>query len=137
MAKELWINLPVKDIHKSKDFFLQLGFSFKSEYGNTEVSAAMTIGEKDIVVMLFEETTFKDFTQHEITNTKESSEVLFSFDAESKEAVDEMSEKVLKAGGLIFGKPGGNEWLYGFGFTDPDGHRWNVLHMDMSKMPKQ
>lgn len=137
MTKELWINLPVKDVKKSKEFFTKLGFAFTSKYGNTEHSACFTVGTKDIVFMLFEENMFKGFTRNNLTDTKKSTEVLFSFDAESREEVDELAKKAETAGGIVFGKPGENQgWMYGCGFSDLDGHRWNVLYMDMSKMPK-
>ena len=93
------------------------------------------VGEKNVMLMLFLEDTFKGFVQTELSDTSKYSEVLFSFDAESKEEVDEMLIKVEKAGGKIMGKPDQNNWLYGFGFADLDGHRWNILYMDMSKMP--
>ena len=87
--------------------------------------------------MLFPESAFHKFTAHSITDTRQSTEALFSFDANSKEEVDEMAGKVAKAGGTIYAKPGEEEgWMYGFGFADPDGHRWNMVYMDMSKMPK-
>jgi uncharacterized protein len=137
MTKELWINLPVKDVKKSKEFFTKLGFSFNMKHGDTQHSAGMLVGSKNIPVMLFEESVFKGFTRHELTDTKKSSEVLFSFDAESRQEVDELAAKVQSAGGDLFAKPGENQgWMYGCAFADPDGHRWNVLYMDMGKMPK-
>ncbi len=87
--------------------------------------------------MLFSEAMFANFTQHEITDTNKSTEVLISIDAENRAEVDELSKKAEAAGGTVFGKPSEIQgWMYGCGFTDLDGHRWNVLHMDMSKMPK-
>ncbi|PKL12816.1 MAG: extradiol dioxygenase [Spirochaetae bacterium HGW-Spirochaetae-8] len=136
MTKQLWINLPVKDIVKSKAFFTELGFSFNSEHGNTAHSAALLVGENAVVVMLFDEPTFNGFTNHVITDTKVSTEVLFSFDAENKEEVDELLVKVRKAGGTIIAEPVDQGWMYGFAFADLDGHRWNVLHMDLANMPK-
>ena len=135
MVKELWINLPVKDINKSKEFFTKLGFSFNTEHGNTDTSACLLIGDKNIVVMLFEESVFKSFTNNEIANTSIGTEVLLSFDAQSKEEVDELIQKVIKAGGKSNHRPyEKNGWMYGCVFTDLDGHRWNVLYMDYSKM---
>ena len=87
--------------------------------------------------MLFTEATFKSFTQHEIADAGRATEVLFSIDAETKEEVDEMARKASAAGGTVFGEPGGKERMYGCGFADLDGHRWNVLYMDMNKMPKE
>ena len=137
MTKELWINLPVKDLKKSKEFFTALEFSFTSKYGDTDYSACLIVGTKNIAVMLFEENMFKGFTQNNLTDTKQSTEVLFSIDAESKAEVDTMAMKVEAAGGIVFSKPADNQgWMYGCAFSDLDGHRWNILHMDMSKMPK-
>ncbi len=136
MTKQLWINLPVKDLQQSKAFFEALGFSFNTKYGNTDHSASLLIGEKNIVVMLFTEPLFESFTRRKIADTATGTEVLFSIDAESREEVDEIAVKVVAAGGDLFAQPAEQQgWLYGCGFADPDGHRWNVLFMDMSKMP--
>ena len=137
MTKELWINLPVKDLKKSKEFFTKLGFSFDEGYINDE-GACLVIGDKNFIVMLFTESSFKNFTGNKIPSAKQGTEVLFSIDAESKEEVDEMAEKVVKAGGTIYAEAEDSDsWMYGCGFADLDGHRWNVLYMDMSKMPKE
>jgi len=134
MTNQLWINLPVKDLEKSKKFFSELGFSFNTEHGNSPVSASLVIGKN--VVMLFDENSFKGFTKTAITDTGKTNEILISMDAESKEEVDALAKKVSNAGGTIYSEPGEKDgWMYGFGFADPDGHRWNVLYMDMSKMP--
>lgn len=136
MTKQLWLNLPVKNIEKSKTFFTKLGFSFNTMYGNSPVSASLLIGKN--VIMLFEESSFKNFTKADIADTTKASEVLISIDAESKEEVNEIAKKAKKAGATIFAKPGEKDgWMYGCGFTDPDNHRWNVLYMDMSKIPEK
>ena len=137
MTKELWINLPVKNVKKSSEFFASIGFTPNSHYPKTDQSSSFFVGSKNIVVMLFAEPAFQGFTQNKIADTKQSTEVLFSFDAESRDEVDQLAEKVNAAGGIIFAKPGENQgWMYGFAFEDLDGHRWNALYMDMSKMPK-
>lgn len=137
MTKELWINLPVKDVNKSREFFTTLGFALNPHYGNSADSASFFVGTKNLVLMLFPEATFKNFTRHAVADTRQGTEVLLSFDAESREEVDELAKKAAKAGGAVFSAPAEHQgWMYGCGFTDLDGHRWNVLHMDMSKMPK-
>ena len=137
MTKQIWINLPVKDINKSKEFFTKLGFSITTQHGNGD-HAKLIIGDNNVLVMLFAESTFKRFTRNEIANTKEVTEVLFSIDAKSREEVDEIAKRAESAGGTIFGNPAENQgWMYGCGFADLDGHRWNVLYMDMSKMPEE
>ena len=136
-TKEIWINLPVKDVSKSKEFYKAIGFVQNTTHGNTNESACFLIGEKNMVLMLFQEDAFKNFTKNELTDTSQSSEVLISFDAETKVEVDEMANKVETAGGHIFGKPEEIQgWMYGCGFTDIDGHRWNMLHMDTAKIAK-
>ena len=138
MTKEIWINLPVKNVAVSKAFFTQLGFKFNTEHGDTTDSACMIVGEKNVAVMLFEESMLKGFLKNEITDTAKSNEMMLSFDAQSKEEIDEMAQKAEAAGANVFSQPAEIQgWMYGFAFADPDGHRWNMLYMDMGKMPKK
>jgi predicted lactoylglutathione lyase len=135
MIKQFWLNLPVKDIKKSTEFFSKLGFQFNTQH-STDTSAALLVGEKNVVVMLFEEPAFKGFANNDVADTTCGTEVLLSIDAQSKEEVDEMAQKAINAGGTSPHKPGEMKgWMYGCLFTDVDGHCWNVLYMDMSKMP--
>ncbi|QSW90560.1 MULTISPECIES: VOC family protein [Flavobacterium] len=134
MTKQIWLNLPVKNVARAKDFFWKIGFSFNEQH-DTPNSTCMVVGENHFVVMLFEEILFSGFSQNAITDTKSSSEILISIDAESKEEVDELAKKVEEAGGTLFAQPAESQgWMYGFGFADLDGHRWNVLFMDFSKL---
>ncbi len=136
MIKDIWFNLPVKDIQQSRRFFTHLGFTF-TEHGNSDTSLGLLIGNKNQVVMLFHESTFRQFTSVPVTDTSKGNEVLISIEADSREAVDTMAQKITEAGGSVSGKPAENMgWLYGFNFTDPDGHQWNVLYMDWAKQPK-
>ena len=137
-TKELWLNLPVKDVAKSKVFFQALGFTLNTAHGNTNDNASFIIGEKKIVLMLFQEAVFKSFTQHPLSDTNAGTEMLISIDAETREEVDELAKKAADAGGNLFAKPAEKDgWMYGCAFADLDGHRWNVLQMDMSKMKQQ
>ena len=134
MTKQIWLNLPVKDVAKSKDFFWKIGFSFNEQH-DTPSSTCMVVGDSHFVVMLFEESLFTSFSQNKLTDTQSSSEVLISIDAESASEVDELAKKVEEEGGTIFSPPAESQgWMYGFGFADLDGHRWNVLFMDFSKL---
>ncbi|MEI7661331.1 MAG: VOC family protein [Bacteroidota bacterium] len=138
MIKQFWINLPVKNISKSKEFFTRLGFKFRDEKGLSPGSACLMIGECNTVCMLFEEQIFKSFINNEVADTGKSTEVLLSIDAQSREEVDEMAEKAIAAGGASNHKPGIMSGpMYGCVFSDPDGHLWNVLYMDMGKMPAE
>ena len=137
MTKELWINLPVKDTNASKQFFANLGFSLNPRFDNNDNMAGIVIGTKNINVILVKEATFAGYTKNNLADTSQATEVLLSFDAESREEVDEMAKKAADAGANLFSPPGESQgWMYGCAFADLDGHRWNVLYMDMSKMPQ-
>lgn len=136
MTKQIWLNLPVNDALLSKDFFTKIGFQFLEER-TTKDSACMLVGESNFVVMLFAKEMFQNFIKHNITDSSTSSEMLLSIDAQSREEVDALQQNVIDAGGTIFAEAGENQgWMYGMGFCDLDGHRWNVLYMDFEKMPK-
>ncbi len=136
MTKSIWINLPVKDLTKSKAFYNKLGFTPNPQHPDSDNAASFFVGEKEVVLMLFSEAAFQNFTNQAIPDPEQGASVLFSIDAESREEVDELAKKAIEAGGAIYGKPGEQDgWMYGAGFTDPDGHRWNILYMDMSKAP--
>jgi len=137
MAQQIWLNLPVKAVAASKEFFKKIGFSFNEEH-DTPSSTCLLVGEGNFVIMLFEESLFATFSQNELTDTKTSSEILISIDAANKEEVDALARKVEEAGGTVFAPPAESQgWMYGCGFADLDGHRWNVLYMDFSKLSKE
>lgn len=132
MEQELWLNLPVSDLNRSKAFFKALGFK-------TLRDAPGMIGFKigGVPVMMVIESDFQKYADNFIANTSKGSEILISIDASDREYVDAMVEKVNEAGGTVFSKPEEIQgWMYNMGFVDPDGHRWNVLYMDKSKMPE-
>lgn len=136
MTKQFWLNLPVKDVAKSKTFFSSLGFTLNEHMGGTD-SACFLIGQQNAVLMLFPESQMESFMQAKISDTKTGSEMLMSFDAESREEVEQLAAAAQANGGTVFSEPADIQgWMYGCGFTDPDGHRWNVLYMDMEKMPR-
>lgn len=137
MTKEIWINLPAKDVAKSVAFFAAIGFTNNTNYPATAHSASLFVGEKKVVLMLFQEDVFKTLTGTALADTQTSASVLFSFDAASRAEVDELAQKVIAAGGTLFAQAAEVQgWMYGFGFCDLDGHRWNVLYMDLDKKPK-
>jgi predicted lactoylglutathione lyase len=135
-SRDVWFNLPVKDVKGSRSFYEGIGFRLNEEHGNSDQSASFLIGQHSIVLMLFCEEAFNGFINGEVSDARAGNEVLFSLSAESKDEVDDMVQTVKKAGGSIFAEPEEIDgWMYSTGFSDPDGHKWNVLYVDMSKMP--
>jgi predicted lactoylglutathione lyase len=134
MASKIFINLAVKDLKKSIDFFTKLGFSFNPQF--TDEQATCMIIAENIFAMLVTEQRFKDFTKKEICNANKNTEVLLAMDAESKEKVDEMVKNAVDAGGTIYMEPQDHGWMYGHSFADLDGHQWEIFYMDESAIPK-
>ena len=135
MPTKIFVNLPVKDLNKTIDFFTKLGFKFNPVFTD-ENATCMIIGE-DICVMLLTEKFFKTFTSKEICDSSKSTEVILCLSAESRESVDEMVKKAVEAGGTIPLATQDHGWMYGHGFQDIDGHLWEIMWMDVNAMPKK
>lgn len=96
MATKIFVNLPVKDLDQSVEFFIKLSFKFNPQF--TDESATCMIISDNIFAMLLAETRFKDFTKKEIADVKKTTEVLIALDAESREEVDELVKKAVSCG---------------------------------------
>jgi len=134
MATKIFVNLPVKDLNKSIEFFTQIGFTFNPQF--TDDTATCMIISENIFAMLLIEKKFKEFTKKEIADAKRTTEVLIALDAESKEKVDEIVQKAVRAGGSIYIEPQDHGWMYSHSFADLDGHQWELLYMDESAIPQ-
>lgn len=134
MASKIFVNLPVKDLKKSVDFFTKLGFTFNPQFTD-ESATCMIIGD-NIFAMLLVEERFRDFTKKPISDAKKSTEVLLALDAESKDEVDDIVKKAVKAGGSVYADPMDHGWMYIHSFADLDGHQWEFAYMDESAIPK-
>jgi len=131
-SRMLFVNLPVKDLDRSVDFFTQLGFSFNPQF--TDETATQMIISDDAFVMLLVENRFKDFTKKELVDATRHTEVIMALSAESRDAVDELADKALEAGGSPANDPLEMGLMYGRSFQDIDGHIWEVIWMDPSEV---
>ncbi|MFD1864253.1 VOC family protein [Planococcus sp. FY231025] len=129
MAKECWINLPVKDISKSKEFFKALGFRLNERFADSDTVAGVVIGGHNSMIMLFPVETFEGFINAKIADTQAGTEMLISISVEDRDEVQELIHKAANAGGIVYAEPGERNGMYGAGFCDLDGHRWNLLVM--------
>ena len=134
MATKIFVNLPVKDLNKSKEFFARLGFSFNEQFTDDK-AACLVIGE-NIFAMLLREEFFKMFTKKESADAKKTTEALIAIDAESGQQVDDIVKKAAEAGGSIYRDAEDHGWMYGHSFADLDGHQWEVLYMDEAALPQ-
>lgn len=133
MAKQIYVNLPVKDLKRSMEFFSKLGFSFNKQFTDDN-AACMVIGE-NIYAMLLVEKFFKTFTKKEISDARKTTEVLIAIDVPGRKEVDDLVSKAIDAGGSKYLEPQDLGWMYSHSFADPDGHQWEILYVDESAMP--
>lgn len=133
MHKDIFINLPVKDLAKAKEFFAKMGYTFDSQFTD-EKAACLELGE-NIFAMLLTEEFFKTFTDKKIADGTKENEVLIALSCASRERVDDLVSKAVAAGGAEYRKPEDHGWMYERSFRDLDGHAWELVYMDMSKVP--
>jgi uncharacterized protein len=136
MATMIFVNLPVKNLQRSMDFFSQLGYTFNKQF--TDEKAACLVISDTIYAMLLTEPFFRGFIPgKEITDTGKAKEVLVCLSAESKEAVNSLADKAIAAGGNEFREPQDHGFMYGRCFEDLDGHVWEVMWMDPAAVVPQ
>ena len=132
MGTQVFVNLPVKDLTASKAFFNRLGFSFNPQF--TDNKAACMVLNDSGYVMLLSEQFFKNFTRKNIADATKETEVLVSISADSREKVNELTDKALSIGASTASDPHEMEDMYGRSFSDLDGHIWEIIWMDMNKI---
>lgn len=128
MTQKIYINLPVADLGASKKFFAALGYGFNPLYTN-DVAACMVISD-DIHIMLLTKPFFATFTNKNIADSKTSAEVLICLSVDSREAVDALVDKALKAGAKPERPTNDHDFMYERSFNDLDGHIWEIMWMD-------
>lgn len=127
MATQIYVNLPVKDLDRSVAFFSTLGFTFNPDF--TDANATCMIVGENIFVMLLVEKFFQTFTPKPISDATKATEVLVCLSRDSREDVDGMVRKAVAAGGTIHKDSQDHGFMYAHGFTDLDGHIWELVHM--------
>lgn len=130
MNKQIFVNLAVKDLDKSKAFFEALGYTFNPQFTN-ESGACMVIADGSIYAMLLTEPFFKTFVDKPLVQAKEATEVLVCLSCESREEVDALVAKAVAAGGRAPRPPQDHGFMYGRSFEDLDGHIWEIMWMDV------
>ncbi len=135
MPMMTFVNLPVKDLARTTEFFTKLGFSF--DPATTDENSTRMIISDDTSVMLQAEPFFKEFiTPQEVVDTSRNREVIIGLSAENREQVDDLANKAVAAGAQSLGDPVDQGSMYMRGFRDLDGHQWSFIHMDLSAIPK-
>ncbi|MEO6731096.1 MAG: VOC family protein [Ferruginibacter sp.] len=132
MATKIFVNLPVNDLNRSKEFFTKIGFTINPQF--TDETAASVVITEDIYAMLLTHKKFKEFTKKEIADATKTTEVITCLSFESKGQVNELIDKALNAGAIETREPMDYGFMYGRSFNDLDGHIWEIIWMDPSAM---
>ena len=130
MPKLIFVNLPVADLPAARAFYEAIGAVNEPRF--TDETAACMVFSETIHVMLLTHDKFKEFTPKRIADAHATSEVLICISADSREAVDDITEKALAAGGREPREPQDYGFMYGRSFEDIDGHIWEPMWMDMA-----
>ena len=132
MATRMFVNLPVKDLKQSVDFFGRLGYSFDPRFTD-ENATCMIVGD-DCFVMLLVGNFFERFTPKPIADAKVSTEAMVALSTDSRAEVDRMVETALAAGARTVREPEDLGFMYGRSFEDLDGHIWEYFWMDPARL---
>ena len=127
-SRKLFVNLPVRELKRSVAFFTKLGFRFNPQF--TDEHATCMIVSDEACVMLLEDSRFRDFTKHQICDTRTHTEGLFALSCASRAEVDQLVKIALEAGGTPALEAQDHGFMYGHSFYDLDGHHWEVFWMD-------
>lgn len=131
----MYLNLPVRDLGRSMEFFRKLGFEFNPQF--TDERAACLTFNPDAHVMLLREEFFRTFTRREMADTGECIEQITAFSCPSRELVDQLTEAAFEAGATAAMAPVDMGFMYSRSFCDLDGHQWEPVWMDLTQAPSQ
>ena len=135
MLRQIFVNLPIADMTRSRAFFEALGLSFNPRFSNDQ-GACLEIAE-NIYAMLLVKPFFQGFTPRPVADANASTEVLVALSCESREEVQALVAKAVAAGGSLYAEPKDYGFMFQHGFADPDGHLWEVFYMDENAAPAQ
>jgi uncharacterized protein len=130
MPVRIAVNLPVRSVDRSIDFFTRLGFSIDPLLTN-DTTARLVISE-EISTMLVAHEMFRRMTGRDIIEAEIASEVVVQLQLDSREHVDELVDAAIAAGGRSANPTNDQGFLYGRSFVDLDGHLWDAFHVDLS-----
>jgi uncharacterized protein len=128
----IFVNLPVMDLAASRDFYTALGFPVNEAFSDDQ-AAAIVVSET-IVVMLVARDRFAEFVAGPVGDPRDGPTAISCLNAESPEEVDRLVGAALASGGSAWLPKMEDGPMYGHSFADPDGHVWEVIHMDLGSM---
>ncbi|MGW5522075.1 VOC family protein [Gordonia sp. NPDC003950] len=133
MEPMLFVNLPVVDVARSRAFFGRLGFSFDALFCDQH-TACMRVNRQTMVV-LHARGRFAGYAATPICDPGQARETVVAFSAPTRRDVDDYVDGALAGGGTVLREPEDLGFMYSRSFCDLDGHAWEVVWMDGSRIP--
>lgn len=133
-VKSIYVNLPIKDLAKTKAFWAKLGFSFNEQFSDDK-ALCLVLNEGLIYCMLITHEYFSSFTNRPISDGS-TTQVLTAIEVDSKEQVDKIVKLALENGGTRYRESADHGWMYYDSFSDINGHQWEVMYTDLSQIPQ-
>ena len=137
MGKMIFVNLPVKDLDRSTEFFGKLGFTFNQQFTDENATAMEIDKDNGIYAMLLVEPFFKGFTPKQVADAHRTTEAIIALGVESRAAVDAFADAALASGGSPANDPMDEGSMYARSVQDPDGHLWEAVWMDPAVVQDQ
>ncbi|MEJ5106758.1 VOC family protein [Chryseobacterium sp. MYb328] len=132
---QIYVNLPVKDVQKTRAFWTTLGFSINEQFSDDK-AVCVVMKEDHIYTMFLKEEFFQTFTNRPFAKG-DTTQVLLAIGVESREEVDQMVKSALENGGSKYSEPMDHGWMYQNAFADLNGHQWEVMYADASQIPSE
>ncbi|MDR4951080.1 VOC family protein [Chryseobacterium sp. ES2] len=132
---DIYVNLPVKDVQKTREFWTKLGFSINEQFSDDK-AICVVMKENHIYTMFLKEEFFQTFTNRPFAKG-DTTQVLLAIGANSRDEVDSMVKTAIENGGSKYSEPVDYGWMYQSSFADINGHQWEVMHGDVSQIPAE
>jgi predicted lactoylglutathione lyase len=133
-VKSIFVNLPTKDLNKTREFWTSLGFSFNEQFSN-DLALCLVLNEGLMYSMLISHEIFNNFTDRIIADGT-TTQVLTALEVESREQVDKIVHLALENGATRYRESADHGWMYYDSFADLDGHQWEILFSDPVQIPE-
>jgi uncharacterized protein len=128
----IFVNLPIRDLKRTKEFWTKLGFSFNEQYSDDK-ALCLVLNDGLMYSMLISREMFSTFTNRPIADGT-TTQVLTAIQVESREEVDKIVSLALENGATRYREGADHGWMYYDCFADLDGHQWEIMFTDLSQI---
>jgi len=126
----MFLNLPVTDLERSRAFYLGLGFTVNPQFTDDN-TACIVLDDGHLYLMLLSHDSFAQFTRKPIVDSASATGAIFSISVEDRDTVDRVADTALTSGGGFSADSHDLGFMYTRSFQDPDGHLWEITHLDL------